>query len=195
MARGALVSMVFSKTLTVSAHVNAGKGSNTLTLMSTDVGRISRGLDGLHEIWASPIEVGIAVWLLERQMGAACIVPSIIALGKHTQSSSFVDNKTIATNLHLASTFSVIRLTKLIGPAQVAWNKGVQQRLNLTSSILGNMKEVKLLGLSDRWSKEIQALRVRELELSKKSRTLSSERLTLSQSSPSARVQLLTRNE
>ena len=88
----------------------------------------------------------------------------------------------IATNLHLASTFAVIRLTKLIGPAQVAWNKGVQQRVNLTSSTLGNMKEVKLLGLSDRWSKEIQALRVRELELSKKSRTLSSERLTLSQS-------------
>jgi ATP-binding cassette subfamily C (CFTR/MRP) protein 1 len=85
--------MVFSKTLTVSSHVNAGKGSNTLTLMSTDVGRISRGLDGLHEIWASPIEVGIAVWLLERQMGAACIVPSIIALGKHAQASFFVDTE------------------------------------------------------------------------------------------------------
>jgi ATP-binding cassette subfamily C (CFTR/MRP) protein 1 len=84
MARGSRVSMIFSKTLTVSARVNARKGSSTLTLMSTDVQRISRGLEALHEVWASPIEVGIAVWLLERQMGAACIVPSVIALCKQT---------------------------------------------------------------------------------------------------------------
>lgn len=80
MARGSLVSLIFSKTLTISALANASKGSNALTHMSTDVQRISRGLEALHELWASPVEVGIAVWLLERQMGAACLVPSIIAL-------------------------------------------------------------------------------------------------------------------
>jgi ATP-binding cassette subfamily C (CFTR/MRP) protein 1 len=85
--------------------------------------------------------------------------------------------------MHTASTLAIVRLTKRIGPAQVAWNKGVQERVSLTSSILGNMKEVKLLGLSGRWSEDIQALRVRELELSKKSRSLSSQRLTLSKPS------------
>jgi ATP-binding cassette subfamily C (CFTR/MRP) protein 1 len=76
------VSMIFSKTLSVSAQVNARKGPSALTLMSTDVQRISRGVEALHEVWASLIEVGIALWLLERQTGAACIVPSIIALCK-----------------------------------------------------------------------------------------------------------------
>jgi hypothetical protein len=50
------------------------------------------------------------------------------------------------------STLAVIRLTKLIGPAQAAWNRSVQERVSLTSLILGNMKEVKLLGLIERWS-------------------------------------------
>lgn len=81
MARGSLVSIVFLKTLNISATTAAGKGKNTLTLMSTDVERICRGLSTVHELWASPIEIGIAIFLLERQLGAACIVPAIIALG------------------------------------------------------------------------------------------------------------------
>lgn len=51
--------------------------------------------------------------------------------------------------------------------------------MSLTSSILGNMKEVKLLGLTDRWATDIQDSRVKELELSKKARILSTYRLVL----------------
>ena len=51
--------------------------------------------------------------------------------------------------------------------------------MSLTSSILGNMKEVKLLGLTDRWATDIQDYRVKELELSKKARILSVYRLLL----------------
>jgi ATP-binding cassette subfamily C (CFTR/MRP) protein 1 len=90
MARGCLVSRVFSKTLAISATVAAGKGSSTLTLMSTDVERISRGLESLHELWASPIEVGIAIWLLGRQLGVACIVPGVIALGRYSSIGYFM---------------------------------------------------------------------------------------------------------
>lgn len=81
MARGSLVSLIFLKTLSVSANVAQDKGSSTLTLMSTDVDKICRGLDGLHDMWASPIEVGIALWLLERELGVPCIVPALLALG------------------------------------------------------------------------------------------------------------------
>ncbi|EHL02078.1 putative Uncharacterized ABC transporter ATP-binding protein/permease [Glarea lozoyensis 74030] len=42
------------------------------------------------------------------------------------------------------------------------------------------MKEVKLLGQTDRWGKDIQAHRVEELELSKKARILSVYRLVIS---------------
>lgn len=51
--------------------------------------------------------------------------------------------------------------------------------MSLTSSILGNMKEVKLLGLTDRWATDIQDHRVKELDLSKKARILSVYRLVL----------------
>jgi ATP-binding cassette, subfamily C (CFTR/MRP), member 1 len=52
-----------------------------------------------------------------------------------------------------------------MAPAQKAWNAAIQERVGVTSSVLGQMKEVKLLGLTRRWSHDIQALRVKELEL------------------------------
>ena len=42
MARGALISIIMSKVLTVSATVAAEKGSTTLTLISTDVDNIGK---------------------------------------------------------------------------------------------------------------------------------------------------------
>jgi ATP-binding cassette subfamily C (CFTR/MRP) protein 1 len=100
--RGALVSIVFSKVLTVSALVAATKGSNTLTLITNDVENIGtftfdvvmrklltcifstgKGFQLLDDIWASPIEVGIALWLLYRELGIAFILPGIIAAGSY----------------------------------------------------------------------------------------------------------------
>jgi hypothetical protein len=75
---------------------------------------------------------------------------------------------------------AIFKITPLIGKAAATWNKGVQERLSLTSLILGNMKEIKLLGLTDRWARDLHDMRVRELDLSKKARTLSTIRLTLS---------------
>ena len=52
-----------------------------LTMMSTDVERILTGLRFVHELWAAPLEVAIAVWLLERQLSVAGVVPVVVALG------------------------------------------------------------------------------------------------------------------
>jgi len=70
--------MIFDKMLKVD--VNTLDDSASVTLMSTDVDRITTGLEDLHEIWASPIDVGIAAWLLERQVGWVAVVPIIVAL-------------------------------------------------------------------------------------------------------------------
>lgn len=56
--------------------------SAALTLMGTDVERAISNLQSIHELWASVIEVGIALWLLARQLGVACLVPLVIALCK-----------------------------------------------------------------------------------------------------------------
>jgi ATP-binding cassette subfamily C (CFTR/MRP) protein 1 len=82
----------------------------------------------------------------------------------------------------LVCTSVIFKLSPLIGEAFASWNKGIQERVSLTSSILGSMKEVKLLGLTDRWARDIQARRVEELELSKKARILSVYRLVICES-------------
>jgi hypothetical protein len=49
--------------------------------MGTDVERIASGFRLIHEMWASLIEIGVAIYLLERQVGVACIVPALIVVG------------------------------------------------------------------------------------------------------------------
>lgn len=49
--------------------------------MGTDVERIANGFREIHELWACPLDIGIAVYLLERQVGVACLVPTVIAIG------------------------------------------------------------------------------------------------------------------
>ena len=80
MARGGLISMLFAKTsLLKSDDVDP---SVSLTLMSADIERITNGWQTMHEIWANIIEIGVAIYLLERQLGAACAIPIAVAIGK-----------------------------------------------------------------------------------------------------------------
>ena len=58
----------------------ASTGSDTLTLTSTDIDRICSSFENIHELWANPIEIGIALWLLERQLGVACVAPAIVVI-------------------------------------------------------------------------------------------------------------------
>jgi ATP-binding cassette subfamily C (CFTR/MRP) protein 1 len=80
MVRGSLISNVYHKTL----ELRQGdiQGSTAYTLMGNDVERIVLSLTRMHELWASCIEIGIALWLLERQLLVACIGPVILALGR-----------------------------------------------------------------------------------------------------------------
>jgi len=52
--------------------------------MSTDVERIAQSLRMIHQLWATPVELILAIWLLERQLGVACVMPVILALGRRT---------------------------------------------------------------------------------------------------------------
>lgn len=50
--------------------------------MSTDIDSIANGVNDLHEIWASILELGVAIYLLYLEIGAACFVVAIPAVGK-----------------------------------------------------------------------------------------------------------------
>lgn len=80
MVRGGLIAILYEKTSEAKDVELQDRAS--LTLMGTDVERIITAFRSLHELWASPIEVTIAVYLLQRQLGAACVVPGIVAISK-----------------------------------------------------------------------------------------------------------------
>ena len=83
MARGGLISMMFAKTSSLES--NAVDSAQALTLMSADIERITNGWQTMHEIWASIIEIAIAIYLLERQLGAACAIPIAVAIREFEQ--------------------------------------------------------------------------------------------------------------
>lgn len=64
----------------------------------------------------------------------------------------------------------VSKLSGASKDAQVAWIEKVQERLKITSSTLGDMKAVKMLGMSNVMFNIIQGLRQMEIATSKRFR-------------------------
>ena len=140
MVRSSLVSAIYAKSLETS--ITAIDNSAAVTLMSTDMQKIADGLEILHELWANTLEVGIATWLLEREVGAACIVAVIVAI---------------------ISAAGAMWLGSKAGALQVAWAEKTQKRIGVVATMLPSMKGVKMLGLTQKLSELIQALRVMEV--------------------------------
>lgn len=69
--------MVYNKTTKLS--ISAVNKNNSVTLMSADVERIVNGLRTIHDIWANFIQIAIAAWLLEKQVGVATVAPLVVA--------------------------------------------------------------------------------------------------------------------
>lgn len=139
--------MIYEKTLEVQSDTN--DDLSAVTLMSTEVENISIGIQNAHETWASPIELAVAIYLLEREVLWAAAIPAAISL-------------------------SSISLTGLISKSfplrQATWMQAVSERIAFTSNWLDTSKAVKMLGISEKVSMITQNLRVRELNLQKKFR-------------------------
>jgi ATP-binding cassette subfamily C (CFTR/MRP) protein 1 len=81
MYRGGLVSLVFKKTLELqSTSVNE---SAPVTLMSTDIETIVQAGASIHDIWASFIELPVAIYLLYRYVGVPSLFILVPAVGKY----------------------------------------------------------------------------------------------------------------
>lgn len=66
-----------------------------------------------------------------------------------------------------------------VSTRQKDWLQATEKRINFTSSILGSIRNVKFLGLSEIMSSKIEALRTEELEISKKFRRIQSIRVCM----------------
>lgn len=141
MARAMLITEIYRKSTKLTI---ANSGNNAaLTLMSTDWERIYEGFQPVHDIWVSLIQVGLASWMLYRQLGLIFLVPLGIVL------FSFV---------------GVTIVSRYTGNSQIAWMEGVEKRVGLTATTVGNMKNLKMSGLSSPIQSIVQKLRVDELE-------------------------------
>lgn len=88
MFRGAMVAMIFS--YTINLEDAADEGSAALTLMSTDIHRITMSMRRVNEVWANFIEVVIGFGLLAREIGWVSVMPIVLLFSKlyHTKTRS-----------------------------------------------------------------------------------------------------------
>ncbi|PTU22530.1 hypothetical protein P175DRAFT_0514599 [Aspergillus ochraceoroseus IBT 24754] len=149
MVRGAIVSMVYKKACTL--NLKDADPAESVTLMSADIERIVQGWQTMHEIWANVIEISLAIFLLEKQLGIACVVPvgvSIVALAGCLVGMAFV----------------VAR--------QALWLQAIERRISATTSMLASMKGIKMLGLQSCLMACVHGFRIDELQISRKFRKI-----------------------
>ncbi|KAI9644594.1 hypothetical protein NHQ30_006615 [Ciborinia camelliae] len=138
--RGCLVAAIYKKT----TYIDVAQYDMTapVSLMSADIERILQGCKDVHEIWANMLQVAIAVWLLYRELGVACVAPAVVAI--------------------LSSIGSVL-MSSYANSSQVKWMEATQERVGATVKAIASMKGVRLLGLSGSIHAVLAGLRRSEL--------------------------------
>ncbi len=58
-----------------------------MTLMSADIDRIGLSMEDVHELYAGPLELGLALWLLYRFLGVAMSASTAFVVGKLSSTS------------------------------------------------------------------------------------------------------------
>lgn len=64
-------------------------------------------------------------------------------------------------------------------PATVAWNAAIQKRVGEASSMLNQMKSIKMMGLTDYFHTLVRQLRIDEIRISDRMRWLLTALITL----------------
>lgn len=149
MVRGALAGAIYCKT--TEQRLDAADDAAAITLMSTDVERIRMGLLNINEYWANLIQVTLASWLLERELGAAFVAPLIVIV---------------------CAVGAIGSLAFLTSRRQKAWMALIQKRVGMTSNTIAHMKHLKISGLARPVEALIQQLRLDELAVGSRFRTI-----------------------
>ncbi|KAF2808068.1 P-loop containing nucleoside triphosphate hydrolase protein [Mytilinidion resinicola] len=141
MLRGTLVSAIYTKTTEIG--ISALDDSAAVTLMSTDVERLVKGLRGMHDLWANTIQFILATWLLGEKLGWACVAPIIVTI---------------------VSAAITLRLSSTTQKRQLKWIMRIQKRIGVTSTMLASIKGIKIAGLTKTLTDLIQNLRKDEVK-------------------------------
>ncbi|OAA69268.1 ABC transporter, transmembrane domain, type 1 [Akanthomyces lecanii RCEF 1005] len=121
------------------------KGSSALTLITVDVGRVTASFYFIHDFWIAPLETAFAIWLLAGQVGWGFIGPLI----------------TIVIGAVISGVCGMY-----VPSAQKKVNEAVEKRVSDTTTVIGHMKETKMLGLVDSWFVALKKLMDHEIRQS-----------------------------
>jgi ATP-binding cassette subfamily C (CFTR/MRP) protein 1 len=149
MVRGSLVNAIYAQTLDLS--ITSLDESAAVTLMSSDVQQICDAILPIHNTWSGPLEIALAIWLLQKEIGLALLGPLLI------------------TALAISGPFII---SSHMGKAQKTWIERIQTRIDATAKMLQAMKGVKMLGLNSKMSSIVYQLRLDEIAKSLKMRKL-----------------------
>ncbi|KAK9417306.1 putative ABC transporter,multidrug resistance associated protein [Seiridium unicorne] len=149
MIRSALVGLIYDSTLDM--RMSAATDKAALTLMSSDIDQIVSGLENFDVIWATPIEIALAVYILVEEIRLATVAP--VALAILCTAGAFV-------------------LSKAAPKYRIAWMAAIQSRVTATASMLSNVKAIRMTGLTSKYVTSIHEHRVTELRDSLPSRKI-----------------------
>jgi hypothetical protein len=82
MLRGALIGMIFEHSLRLPA---SSESSDAINLMSTDIDRMTQTLQWVLNVFPNIVQVGLALWILYRQLGLIFVSPLVVAISESNQ--------------------------------------------------------------------------------------------------------------
>ncbi|KAL3963237.1 hypothetical protein ACCO45_000241, partial [Purpureocillium lilacinum] len=121
-----------------------------VTLMTADIEGIFPGVKDVYELVPNTVELVLAMYLLQREIGAACFLVAVSAI---------------------VCSFLSTYVSDGIGPARMDWAEATQKRVSTTSLFLTQIKSLKMMGLTAYVSRKLRGLHIQEASESKKFRT------------------------
>ncbi|XRM48249.1 hypothetical protein ABZX51_011180 [Aspergillus tubingensis] len=146
MVRGALIGLVHDQAMRLPGKEAE---SEAVTLINSDVDSVESVGEILHDTWAYLLEVMIGITLLAARLQWFAFLPLAIIFAC-SRMSAYV--------------------AKHLEPRQKEWNTATQERISTTTSVLGGIKSLKMMGMVDATQCRIWKLREKELRLSERLR-------------------------
>ncbi|CAI7567217.1 unnamed protein product [Penicillium crustosum] len=147
MLRGGLMALVFRHIM--GLPLGSTDESSAMALLGSDIEMVAEYFYSVVcETWANVLQLALATWLLQTQVGVVCIAPILVVI------------------IFMGSSFA---MGNAVSARQESWLRATEKRINFTTSILGSIRNVKVLGLTEVMSSMIEGLRTEELKFLKSS--------------------------
>ncbi|TFY69692.1 hypothetical protein EVJ58_g284 [Rhodofomes roseus] len=141
--RGALVGVIYSKSLKLSSAASRSMGGGVAsTYMSVDVERVCEGAQSFHELWACLVSVGLTIVIVYQQVTWPAFLPIVVTV-----------------LLIVATSF----IGRSVGRRQNAWLAATDRRVKFISSMISNFLSIKWSCYEEILGAKVDKLRLEEM--------------------------------